>query len=261
MLVLNRVLFNRRDFRLVTMMFPPELMPTYSGSQTFTIRAYPILYLEHMPYVKPGEKRPDFTRFKITPKILHRTIELFRGLYRWFNDDQFRMLYTRDEENGRLLVNMDYRSLRYKIVGEPINDSMSNEILEAVPVATIPKEGGGECEGVGIWINTRQNYIEINYQEVEDILGILESFSFQNELLIYMESYRELLYKYRLEMLPIKEPMGKSYDPAAPRINPFGIQPKDASSVQETIKKIHTLGTSTQESLTTQEVPNQTETV
>lgn len=173
----SRVLFTGQRFLVKSFMFAPNVW--VGQNRNFTIQHHPILQIQYNADKGMKDAHPD-PSFKVTPKSQLKAVNFFNEIYTWFVSDKYTDLFLRDDETGKMIVNMDYRNLAAVIRGS----WTEAQIMKAQPaVINIDSK---EYKGCILYINQSANSILLREDEVEGLLGILQSFSFQNEALLLM---------------------------------------------------------------------------
>ena len=150
-----------------------------SSSEVLTMPTYlPVLTL----YLITKDGRWEDRQIKITDRSIKRFLLTFRKAIEWFYDEEKKDLFYRDEEN-RIVFNHAYKDL-YEIYHDSFNQNL---FLKILPAAV--ERNDTQYEGVNVYINQIDTLVSITRTELEDFLGILVDFSFQQEALILMTAY------------------------------------------------------------------------
>lgn len=170
---ISQKLFSTDRMNMSAFMYLPS---AYTPSpNNYSLRMSPIILLrwtapvnapDDLKYAKEG-------MYKITPRNIYRTIKFFNSIVKWFYDEDMKDLFVQGD-TGKLLFNPDYAKLG--VVTKP--DPFSENIMKATP-AVIRYETGQEYEGIYLYINKNEFLIPLTLSDVEDILGILSTFSFE----------------------------------------------------------------------------------
>lgn len=180
----SRQLFRIRNLRLSSYMRIP--LVRLSNGTHFAMSCYPMLILEYddasirdMPFAQRSRE----CSFRINMRNQYRCVRFFANAINWFNDPEYQDLFLIDEETGRRLINMDYRALRELI---PPTRYDTQGLLVVPAVVTI--ENSPTMEGVALSINNTKYTVMLTYDELIEIAGAVNFFSFQDEanLLINM---------------------------------------------------------------------------
>ena len=121
-------------------------------------------------------------QIRVTDRSIKRFTLALRRAVEWFYDEDKKDLFYRDDEN-RLAFNHAYKEL-HEIYYDPFNQ---NVFLRIIPAAV--EKGGEIYEGVNLYINQIDTLVSITRIDLEDFLGIIVDFSFQEEALILMIAY------------------------------------------------------------------------
>ena len=121
--------------------------------------------------------------FKITPRNLYRTIKFFDEIVKWFYDKDLTDLFLQGDDN-KLVFNADYQHIKARTKPDKHNQTA----MRAIP-AVISSDDGKIYEGIYLYINKMENVVPLTLSEVEDILGLLAKFSFEESLLLMLEAY------------------------------------------------------------------------
>lgn len=203
----SRILFTGQRFQVKSFMFAPSVRVWQNTN--YTIQHFPVIQIQYMPdKYTPKEDHPDPT-FKVNPKSQLKVVNFFNQIYSWFHS--YEDLFMIDDTDGKMKVNLDYRKLCVVVRGS----WTETQIMKAEPaVINIDSK---EYQGCVLYINNSKNAVLLREDEVEGLLGILQSFNFQNEslLLMHISEHKEL---WRDEENP--NVFSSSYD-KKPGKNPF----------------------------------------
>lgn len=119
---------------------------------------------------------------RISPKNFRSVKKIFRSSLSWFYDKEKNDLYVYDENNN-LRFNMDYKDLEERLVV-----GFQNRQLIGIRPDVIEYEGS-KYEGVYFWITRLENGVMLTYLELEEIVSVLEGFSFQEEDVLAINTY------------------------------------------------------------------------
>ena len=143
-------------------------MPTYMPVLTF--------------YLTTRDGRWEDRQIKITDRSIKRFLLTFRKSVEWFYDEEKKDLFYLDEEN-RVAFNHAYKEL-HEIYHDPFNPNL---FLRILPAAV--ERNGSTCEGANLYINQLDTLVSVSRTELEDFLGVLVDFSFQQEAIVLMIAY------------------------------------------------------------------------
>lgn len=170
---ISQKLFSTDRMNMSAFMYLPSAYLAYTNA--YSLRMSPIITIRWTaPVNAPEELR--FAKdgmYKITPRNIYRTIKFFNSIVKWFYDEDMKDLFVQGE-NGKLLFNPDYSKLCVSTKPDPFSDS----VMKATP-AVIRYETGQEYEGIYLYINKNEFIIPLILSDIEDILGILSTFSFE----------------------------------------------------------------------------------
>lgn len=186
-----RKLYGGKNLSIRSFMHPPTSLP---GSSSLLVSCSPVVYFSYDPKLEYGKQRPKDTSFKMNPRNQFRVTQFFREILSWFDSPEFRDLFMTDEHENRLMVNMDYREVNALVKGSRYD----SQAMMAVP--TVIEIDSVQHEGCVLYIN-RSNYaLSLIDSDIEEIYGILQSFSFQAEaqLLLYIAQNPELVSKQEM---------------------------------------------------------------
>lgn len=171
-------------FRVQSYLKKPEVLLSSKGN-TFRVVSHCTLRImyESREYGQTGNL--NALSFKINLRNHKQVLRFFQNIYSWFTDDAYRNLFFVDQETGQLMVNMEMRQIKLHIGGDSRYDQSA---MEAVPA--VYYRDNEMREGCALTINNTANSDVIRDVDVESILGILETFSFQAETLLLTQIYQ-----------------------------------------------------------------------
>ena len=158
----------------LTLFIPP--IETLEASSGYNVNPIAILYLA-LPYEADAKyKRSIEIRIKNQRKILRKISEALN----WFDqiDDLF---VTKD---NTLYFNTNYNGLNVKYIEQDPSQG-----FKIVPVA-IEKGNQVYEEGVILSINTKDNFIELTRDELQELFDVIMNFNFASEIQV---TYQALL--------------------------------------------------------------------
>lgn len=192
-----------------------------SNSEILMMPSYlPILTF----YLSTKDGRWEDKQIKIIDRSMKRFILAIRKAVEWFYDEEKKDLFYRDDDN-KLVFNHSYKEL-HEMYYDPFNQ---NIFLRIIPAAV--ERSGNIYEGANIYINQIDTIVSVTRIDLEDLLGILVDFSFQQEAVILLSAYliaknepdgiidsnfyiQQEEYERNLRAVPIAKPIRK---------NPFGL--------------------------------------
>ena len=178
----SRQLLKIRNISLRSYMRIP--LVRLSNGTHFACSCYPMIILEYDDASLkdiPWSQKFRECSFRINPRNQYRCVRFFSNAIGWFNDPEYQDLFLIDEETGRRLINMDYRDLR-ELIPPTRYDTQG---LLAVP-AVVTIENSPTEEGIALSINNTRYTAMLTYDELVDIAGIVNFFSFQDEANLLM---------------------------------------------------------------------------
>lgn len=155
------------------------MIPTiyFGNGNVGTVSAYPVILINYEPprsIAAQGFRIKD-AQFKVNPRNHLQIKRFFQKIYQWFDSDEYKDLFILDEHTGKLMVNMEYRNVMAKVS----SSRYDSQAMLAVP--TVVEFDSVQSEGCALAINNTTYTCPLTDLEVESILGILETFSFQTE--------------------------------------------------------------------------------
>lgn len=177
MAFLSRTLYNENDVRIYSMINTygygdlPNQNPAFIDMGIIRVT----LYIKFKNAI-----------FKIVPSNKSRVDRFFNTVNDWFRDPNMVDLFVYNEFD-KLIFNQKYASLK-KIV---YSGGDSHQFMEAIPVV-LENTSGKDVEGVVLSIDNHENSITLTVDELDTICGIIEDFSFQNEILFGYFRYLRL---------------------------------------------------------------------
>lgn len=162
----------------------------YMSGSTAMVQAYPLIFINYeMPNTVPYAERPKDTYYKVAPRNMYRVRRFFRHVLSWFEDPAYQDLYILDEHTGKIIVNMEMRNLQERLGAI---DRYEAQAMLAFPA--VIEQDSVQSEGCALCINRTNYVIPLRDEQVASIYGILEDFSFQEEvnMLITLASKKEL---------------------------------------------------------------------
>lgn len=162
-----------------------------SNGSSFTFGVFPILMLScDPPNIRelPFADRPKDNSFKINPRNQFRVVTFLKAILEWFTDPNYTDLFIIDETTGRKMLNMDYRDLQVMI-----DSSSKRDQQRMLAVPAVVKFDDEEYEGCTLFINQSKYAVMLTYNDVAELAGLLNYFSFQEEttMLVTLASHRE----------------------------------------------------------------------
>lgn len=182
---------------------------------TYTINVFPMLMLRTIPQNYTDSANFKDRTFKVTPKNHYKVMKFFNTVVGWFYDKSKNDLFVTDENNA-LIFNNDYNGLTLAI-----EDSYrSGKIMQATPI--VMKFDTKYYEGINLCINNIENTVSLTLFDLESILGVLQNFSWQDEILLLSNLYVSSVKMGRvMDNVPQNYNNRPSYKPY--RKNPFGV--------------------------------------
>lgn len=161
------------------------------GTGKYFISCNPMLFLQKVikNYTAYTPDQLQRMRYRITPKNFYTTIVFFNEVINWFYDPNMKDLFLRREDNS-IIFNGDYNNLS-RVTRRGY---FENDVMKAMP-AVVADYNGGMTEGIHLYINQRENEIDMSLDELEHLFGILKEFNFNAEV---SQSLLALLYTEKL---------------------------------------------------------------
>lgn len=160
----------------LTLFIPPcETVMIQNG---YNVNPMGILYLA-LPY---KEGRTTKASLDIRLKNHMKVLRCISEALSWF--DQYSDLYI--TQNNELYFNTNYNELAAKYRSEPME---SPQALKLVPLV-VEDNNGQPAEGVMLYINEVNNYIQLTRAELQELFDILYNFNFSTEVQL---SYQALI--------------------------------------------------------------------
>lgn len=186
-LTFSRQLFSARNFRIKSFMNVPSVF--VQNKNNLVMMAYPVLLFTYNP---PSSMNQEFNKsmmFKMNPRNQKNVTSFFQKILDWFENPKYNDLYILDEHENKLMINMDYRGLQARTGSGSRYDPQA--MLAQPAVIT---DDSIQSEGCTLTINMTQYTCALINSDIESIVGILETFTFQTEaqLLMMMASHHEI---------------------------------------------------------------------
>lgn len=182
-ITLSKSLYNGFRISIDLFTYLPRVDYVKGYEHNLLIHAHPILMIKYVPpkSLQNIDRKNNF--FKITPRNLYRTIKFFDEIVKWFYDKDLADLFLQGDDN-KLVFNADYQHIKARTKPDKHNQTA----MRAIP-AVISSDDGKTYEGIYLYINKMENVVPLTLSEVEDILGLLAKFSFEESLLLMLEAY------------------------------------------------------------------------
>ncbi len=146
---------------------------TYSGFS-------PVLTLGLI--TKDGNWKDHF--IKITDRSLPRFNLCIRKVVEWFYDPDKKNMFVYDD-NENLTFNYAYKELS-EVYYDPFDESHFLKIMPTV----VPNKNGTMVEGVSMYINQLDTMIQLSRYDLEDLMTLMATFSFQQEAILLLLAYQ-----------------------------------------------------------------------
>ena len=172
---IQRTYFKTSKYSLTLFIPPVEAVEIQSG---YNVNPNAILYLALPWSSESTHKRSIEIRLKNHRTILRKISEALN----WF--DRIDDLYV--TKDGILYFNTNYNDLKVKYISL---ENSGEQGFKIVPV-TIEKGNNVYEEGVILSINSRDNYIELTRDELQELFDVLMNFNFASEIQV---TYQALL--------------------------------------------------------------------
>lgn len=172
---IQRTYYKTSKYTLTLFIPPVEALEVQNG---YNVNPNAILYLALPWNSETTHKRSIEIRVKNQRSILRKLSEALN----WF--DSIEDLFV--IKDGVLYFNTNYNDLKVKYV------SLENSGEQGFKIVPVALERGNNVyeEGVILSINTRDNYIELTRDELQELFDILMNFNFANEIQV---TYQALL--------------------------------------------------------------------
>lgn len=177
----KRVIYRNKRYALEFFMYDPSIILS-KKSKSKQIKYNPILQLR---YINPNSlnEQYDHTVYKINPRNIFRVVKFLNKAVKWFYDKDKNDLFFRNSD-GKLVFNGDYQNLHEELMPQTRYETGYMKIIPTVLLF-----GEETVEGVYLYINKLQNAIPLSYNELELLLDMLSSFSFQEEVIANLLAY------------------------------------------------------------------------
>lgn len=172
---IQRTYFKTTKYTLTLFIPPCETVIIQNG---YNVNPIGILYLA-LPYKEGRTSKGSLDiRLKNHMKVL-RCISEALG---WF--DNYSDLYI--TQNNELYFNTNYNELAAKYRSDPTENPQA---LKIVPLV-VEDANGHPAEGVMLYINGFDNFVQLTREELQELFDILYNFNFSNEVQL---SYQALI--------------------------------------------------------------------
>ena len=128
----------------------------------------------------------------ISPNTHFKLLSFFNAVLYWFYDhDTYKDLFYHDEaKDGMLTLNKkQYPNLELHC---QFYGKKEQKSLRATPVVVIGENDTKGTEGIILSFNESQSYCMLPYYEVQSLVSIIQEFSFQQEVQIYLETLERI---------------------------------------------------------------------
>lgn len=174
---ISRDIITLGKFKLRSYLVKPSVLVNSGSSYKVTSHCTLTLY-----YATQEMKNFQELSFKINMRNRMHVIRFFKSAYSWFTSDEFSNLFFYDTETHQLMLDMEQRNLKLMVGGDRKYDQA---VMELVPA--IYHRDGEVREGCMLTINNTAYSDILRDIDLESLLGILESFSFQAEALLLIQ--------------------------------------------------------------------------
>ena len=124
--------------------------------------------------------------YRVNTRNYLAVCRFFHHIYDWFTDDKWEGLFYIEKGSGQLVFNMEYQHVAEIL--RPVNQ-FSNGFLRAIPAVYNSERFGYKREGCLLYLNQSENQIMLDDYDVEAVIQILDSFSFQHETVLLMSCF------------------------------------------------------------------------
>ena len=178
---ITRTLYKSNKYSL--QLFIPPVETTEFGT-TYDVSLNAVLFLA-LPYNKDiAKEMKKYRRFKIKPSNLKSLLRTFSTVLDWYYSDKYDDIFV-ENDHGVLVFNSDYKDLHAITERSYFEDNVIKIIPTRVEVAYQKY-----VEGVKLFVNRMENYVDLTIQEFEILYDLLDQFDFTTAVLLSYEALR-----------------------------------------------------------------------